>query len=221
MDFIQFFATCTLLVPFLLLFGILGGLYYYHFLDKKVQYLIVYLFICLTTDILSRIAATLYDNNLIFIVIFSLLELVFFYVYYRFCFFKKNIKIYSIITSLACIYMLYEVLTLKDVAPLDFQPYSKVLCSFIIIIMSINSLFENIGKEDQDTSIVKLSSVFLIYFSLNLIFFLPVNFLINVASSVKFYFWSANFLLTVSFYTFLSKEIWKNGSTHKRLQSGF
>jgi hypothetical protein len=59
-----------------------------------------------------------------------------------------------------------------------------------------------------------------IYFSLNLIFFLPVNFLINVASSVKFYFWSANLLLTISFYTFLCKEIWKNGSTRKRLRSG-
>lgn len=221
MTFNRLLSIGTLLVPLLLLFGIIAGACYYRYLDKKNKFLVVYLSICFTVDILSRIAGEIYNNNLIFIVIFSLLELVFFYVYYRVCFFKKNITLYTVATSIASVYMMYEMFTLKDVEPIDFQPYSKVICSFIIIIMSINSLFENISKEQQDSTIVKLSSVFVIYFSLNLIFFLPVNFLINVTSSVKFYFWFANLLLTVSLYIFLSKEIWKNGSTQKRLQSGF
>lgn len=221
MTFNRLLSIGTLLVPLLLLFGIIAGAFYYRYLDKKNKLLVVYLSICLTIDILSRIAGEIYNNNLIFIVIFSLLELVFFYVYYRVCFFKKNITLYTVATSIASVYMIYEMFTLKDVEPIDFQPYSKVICSFIIIIMSINSLFENISKEQQDSTIVKLSSVFVIYFALNLIFFLPVNFLINVTSSVKFYFWFANLLLTVSLYIFLTKEIWKNGSTQKRLQSGF
>lgn len=221
MTFNRLLSIGTLLVPLLLLFGVIAGACYYRYLDKKNRFLVAYLSVCLAVDVLSRIAGELYSNNLIFIVIFSLLELVFFYAYYRFCFFKKNKKLYSVATFIASVYMLYEMFALKDVNPIDFQPYSKVICSFIIIIMSIDCLFENINKEQQDSAIVKLNSVFVIYFSLNLIFFLPVNFLINVTSSVKFYFWFANLLLTFSFYIFLSKEIWKNGSTQKRLQSGF
>ncbi|WP_026706580.1 hypothetical protein [Flavobacterium soli] len=221
MSFNRLLSIGTLLVPLLLLLGVIAGACYYRYLDKKNQFLVIYLSICLTVDIVSRIIGEVYHNNLIFIVIFSLLELVFFYVYYRVCFFKKNIWPYTVFTFIASVYMIYEMFTLNDVEPIDFQPYSKVICSFIIIIMSINSLFENLGKEQQDSMLVKLSSVFVIYFSLNLIFFLPVNFLINVTSSVKFYFWFANLLLTISLYTFLSKEIWKNGSTQKRLQSGF
>lgn len=220
MTFNRLLSIGTLLVPLLLLFGIIAGTFYYRYLDKKYQVLVVYLSVCLTVDILSRIAGEMYGNNLIFIVIFSLLELVFFYSYYQIYFFKKNKNIYTVATFIASAYIIYEIFALKDVEPIDFQPYSKVMCSFIIIIMSINCLFENINREQQDSAIVKLSSVFVIYFSLNLIFFLPVNFLINVTSSVKFYFWFANLLLTFSFYIFLSKEIWKNGSTQKRLQSG-
>lgn len=220
MTFNRLLSIGTLLVPLLLLFGTIAGACYYRYLDKKNKFLVAYLSVCLIVDILSRIAGEVYNNNLIFVVIFSLLEMVFFYLYYRVCFFKKEVRSYTVVTFIAVVYMIYEMFALKDTAPIDFQPYSKVICSFIIIIMSINILFEKISKEQQDSTIVKLNSVFVMYFSLNLIFFLPVNFLINVASSVKFYFWFANLLLTVSFYTFLSKEIWKNGRTQKRLQSG-
>jgi hypothetical protein len=220
MTFTRFISVSTVLVPVLLFFGLVAGRYYYRYLDKKYRYLVFYLLICFCTDIVSRIVGEIYDNNLIFIIIFSLLELLFFYRYYRVCFFKKQIRVYTVITFLSAIYMLYEMYMLKDVSPRDFQPYSKVICSFVIIIISINSLFEKMDTEQPDNAIIRLNSAFVLYFSLNLIFFLPVNFLINVTSSVKFYFWCANLILTVSFYTFLSREIWKNGSTQKQLHSG-
>lgn len=220
MTFNKFVSIATILVPILLFLGIVAGTYYYSYLDKKYRFLLLYFIICLCIDILSRIAGEIYDNNLIFIIIFSLLELLFFYFYYQTCFFKRRITTYAAITFIACGYMLYEMYALKDVSPLEFQPYSKVICSFIIIIMAIKYFFEKIAHEQQDNTTIKLNSVFVIYFSLNLIFFLPVNFLINVASSVKFYFWCANLLLTFAFYTFLSREIWKNGSTQKQLRSG-
>jgi len=220
MTFDRFLSISTAVVPILLTVGLITGTYLYQYLEKKYRYLLLYFSICFLIDIISRIIGELYNNNLIFIIIFSLLELVFFYVYYRVCFFKRKINAYTLATIFGSLYMLYEMFALKDVSPKDFQPYSKVICSFIIIVMSINCLFENMAREHQDSAIIKLNSAFVIYFSLNLIFFLPVNFLINVASSVKFYFWCANLLLTVSFYTFLSREIWKNGSTQKQLQSG-
>jgi hypothetical protein len=220
MTFDRFLSLATLVVPLLLLFGISIGAYLKRHLEDRYRFLLIYLGMCLLIDVLSRIVGELYGNNLVFIIIFSLLELVFFYVYYRKFFFKRAVPIYTLITLLGSIFMLYEMAALKDVSPKEFQPYSKVICSFIIIVMSINCLFEKMADEQQDNAVIKLNSAFVIYFSLNLIFFLPVNFLINVASSVKFYFWSANLLLTISFYGFLCKEIWKNGSTRKRLQSG-
>jgi hypothetical protein len=221
MTFKRVISISTALVPLILFFGVVAGAYFRRYLDERNRFLVIYLSICLTIDMVSRIIGELYRNNLIFIVIFSLLELLFFYFFYQVCFFQRRIRMYALVTGLASLYMIYEMFTLKDVAPAEFQPYSKVICSFIIIIMSINCLFDSIRKEQQDSAIIKLSSVFVIYFSLNLIFFLPVNFLINVASSVKFYFWFANLLLTFSFYIFLSREIWKNGSTQRRLQSGY
>jgi hypothetical protein len=220
MTFFRFLSIATILVPILLFLGIASGTYYYKFLEKKYRFLLLYLIICLVTDILSRIAGEFYDNNLIFIIIFSLFELVFFTVFYQACVFKRKKITYSILTFFAATYILYEMYILKDVLPKDFQPYSKVICSFIIIVMAINYFFEKINTEQEDNSGIKLNSVFVVYFSLNLIFFLPVNFLINVTSSVKFYFWCANFLLTISFYTFLGREIWKNGSIQKRLHYG-
>jgi hypothetical protein len=220
MTFDRFLSLATALVPILLFLGIACGIYFYRFLQQTYKFLLIYLLICFFIDVSSRIAGEIYDNNLIFIIIFSVLELVFFYFYFRACFFKRKVTSYTVLTFVATIYMLYEMFMLKDVSPKYFQPYSKVICSFIIIIMSINCFFEKMANEQQDNEVIKLNSVFVIYFSLNLIFFLPVNFLINVTSSVKFYFWCANLLLTVLFYTFLSKEIWKNGSTQKRLQSG-
>ena len=220
MTFNRFLSLATAFAPILLVFGLTLGAYFFRNLEKKYRFLLIYLAICFLTDILSRIVGELYGNNLIFIIIFSMLELAFFYVYYRLYFFRKAKPVYALITFFGLIYMCYEVFTLKDVSPEEFQPYSKVICSFIIIVMSISCLFEKMAEAQQETAVIKLNSAFVIYFSLNLIFFLPVNFLINVASSVKFYFWSANLLLTISFYAFLCREIWKNGSTRKRLQFG-
>lgn len=204
----------------LLSFGVGIGAYLYRYLEQKYRFLLYYLMICLGTDVLSRIAGELFKNNLIFIIIFSMLELVFFYAFYMLCIFRKKKTIYTVLTLVAVAYMVYEMFAMQHVSPKEFQPYSKVICSFIIIGMSISCFFEKLAQEQQDQGVLKLNSVFIIYFSLNLIFFLPVNFLINVASTVKFYFWTANLILTTSFYIFICKEIWKNGSTRKPLPSG-
>ena len=220
MTFNQILSIATLAVPFLLIGGIAVGLRLRKYLQRNYMYLVVYLIICLITDVLSRIVGGLYDNNLIFIVVFSLLELVFFYLYFRPSFTEKAANYYAVAVAFAVLYMVYELFFLRNVAPAAFQPYSKVIGAFLIIVMVLNCLFQTIKDDPFVQSVSNLNSIFVLYFSLNLIFFLPVNFLINVTSSVKFYFWCANFLLTLSFYTYLSHEIWKNGSIRKRLQPG-
>ena len=220
MTFNQILSIATLAVPLMLIGGIAVGLRLRKYLQRNYMHLVVYLIICLITDVLSRIVGGLYDNNLIFIVVFSLLELVFFYLYFRPSFTEKAANYYAVAVAFAVLYMVYELFFLRNVAPAAFQPYSKVIGAFLIIVMVLNCLFQTIKDDPFVQSVSNLNSIFVLYFSLNLIFFLPVNFLINVTSSVKFYFWCANFLLTLSFYTYLSHEIWKNGSIRKRLQPG-
>jgi hypothetical protein len=46
---------------------------------------------------------------------------------------------------------------------------------------------------------------------LNIIIFLPLDFLISEDSIFNFYIWFANLGVTVLFYLFLIYSIWKNG----------
>lgn len=220
MTFNHLLSIATGTVPLILAVGVGIGLKRYKYLGRDFKWLIVYLIICLLTDVSSRIIGELYDNNLIFIVLFSLMEVIFFYNYFKKYLRKNSVSLYGYATICAVIYIVYELYSLKDVAPAVFQPYSKVISSFLIISMALNCLFETMKEEQRVHSSIMLNGLFVIYFSLNLILFLPVNFLINVPSSVKFYFWCANFVVTLSFYTYLSILIWKNGSTQKRLRHG-
>lgn len=220
MTFFRALSVATLLIPILLLLGIVMGIFYYAVLKMKYRLLLFYLAGCLVTDILCRVAGELYRNNLMFIILFSLFELVFFSIFYQINFFKRKVPLYSMATVTGAVFVVYELYSLKNFNPVEFQTYSKISCLFIIIIMAIHYFFEKINKNQLKDADMRLNAVCIIYFSITLILFLPVNFLINVDSSVKFYFWLINLITTMLFYLFLIQEIWKNGSTQKQLQSG-
>lgn len=213
-------ANITFSVPIILIFGLGIGIYYYKFIKREYQLLLLYLGICLITDIISRILGVIYGNNLIFIVIFSFLELLFFSIYYQIAFFKRRIWVYTIISSIALMFIAWEIVNLWNVPPSEFQSYSRVISGFFIIAIAINYLFEKIEEKQKQSTLIKLNYAFIIFYSLHLIFFLPINFLINVPSSIKYYFWLANLLLTLTFYVYLGREIWRNGLTQKRLHYG-
>lgn len=220
MTFYKFLDIFSYLIPIILSLGVAVGLYYYRNLNKEYRYILYYVVLCLVTDVTCRIVGTLFKNNLLFIVLFSLFELIFFTLFYQACLFKRKIMRYNIIAFVIAVYICWEISTLWSVNPLEFQTYSRVFSSFLIILMSINFLTERISNEKQNNNLVQLNFIFILFFSLHLIFYLPINFLINVPSSLKFYFWSANILIIVIFYIFLSRLIWKNGLTQKQLQSG-
>ncbi|WP_417368176.1 hypothetical protein [Flavobacterium beibuense] len=220
MVFSKFIKEITILSPIMLALSLVTGLFYYNFIKREYRLLLVYIGICLISDIISRIVAVIYGNNLILIVIFSFFELLFFSIYYQLAFFKRKIWVYTLITTIALIYIAWEIVDLWNVPPSEFQSYSRVISGFFIIAIAINYLFEKIEEKQKQSSLIKLNYAFIIFYSLHLIFFLPINFLINVPSSIKFYFWSANLLLIVTFYVYLGREIWRNGLTQKRLHSG-
>lgn len=216
----SFLELSMWLVPLILFSGIMLGIYYYTVLELKYRYFILYFGICLMIDIVSRIAGDFYGNNLLFLVVFSLSELLFFYTFYRTCFFKRKVPKYAIITLIACIYMTGEIYVLSTTVPEEFQSYSKTLGSFIILLMIIEFLFEILDKKHSDRDVLKLNSVLIIYFAINVIFFLPINFLINAPSHIKLYFWLVHLTMTILFYLFIMIELWKNGARQKLLQRG-
>jgi len=220
MTFYELLKLFTYITPFILGSVIVIGLYYYRFIKRELQLLLLYIGLCFITEVTSRIVGVFYKNNLIFIVLFSFFELIFFSIFYQLYFFKRKVRSFIILTTVALLYILWEVFSLWQVPPSEFQTYSGVISAFFIITIAINYLFEKIEEKEKQSSLIKLNYAFIIFYSLHLIFFLPINFLINVPSSIKFYFWLANLLLTISFYVYLGREIWRNGLTQKRLHSG-
>ncbi|UUC44947.1 hypothetical protein [Flavobacterium cerinum] len=212
MTFYQFLDYLTYLSPALLLTGIGIGMYRYKSLDLSRKMLLLYISVALCTDLTSRIYGHLFGNNLIFIILFSLLELIIFAILYQFCFFEKKSRTLFLLTLVASGFIIWELSSLHKVAPQQFQSYSKVMDAFVILLFALAYFFQKVGKyKTTQTEQLRLNAAILIFFSLHLLFFLPINFLINVSSGLKFYFWTANLVLTLFFYAFINWEIWKNG----------
>lgn len=220
MDLASILEVLIWLVPLVLVFGVSLGIYYFSLLSYKSKYLLLYLGICLIVDLLSRIFAGYYGNNLALLIVFSFLELVCFYSFFRHQYFKRRVVKHIVLTSLALVYMIVEVFIMYRIPALEFQSYSKTLGSFVILLMVIDFLFELLRNKQLDYSVLRANSIFMFYFSINMIFFLPINFLINVPSEIKFYLWCVNFIVTILFYLFIVWEIWRNGLKQKQLQLG-
>lgn len=221
MDFYEFIDTLTFLAPAASFTGVAAGIYYYRFLNPVYKMIGLYLIIALATDIFSRLYVLNYDNNLVFILIFSLLELLIFVCLYLIFFLQQQRKLMLIVASAGVLFIIWEIFSLRFIQVEQFQSYSKVVDTFLIILLSIAFFFEKIKAYDsKQWKLFRLNSIILTFFSLNLIFFLPLNFMINENSGLKFYFWLANLIITILFYIFLTLEIWRNGLTRKRLRSG-
>lgn len=221
MSFYKLLDLFTLSVPIILILGSLAILSVYKFLELKHKILFFYLLICLLTDISSRLYGRVYKNNLIFIILFGLLELILFSLFYQLIYFNKKNKLHLILTLLGVLFIIWELMNLNVFQTPQFQPYSRVVDCFIIVVSVIIFFFEKIkNNEPTDLNTIRLNSVILVFFSINLLFLLPINFIINTLSDFKFYLWSLNLLLTLSFYIYLIFEIWKNGLIPKQLQSG-
>src|SRR5690606_3484704 len=220
MNISQFLELLFWFVPTILTIGTLVGIYHFPALSGAYKNLFLYLLICLLTDILSRIVGSIHGSNLILFIIFSIFEMIFFYYFFqKYLFKKENIK-WKIIVVISTFYLLLELYFLSEVNPREFQTYSKSLTSLVSLLMTFDYLLIKLKDKTLNFRIIKFSSVFIIYQGLNLIILLPFNYLINVPSPVKFYFWLFLLIITLIFYGFIIIEIWKNGMRPKQLQHG-
>lgn len=215
MEFIQIVDFSTYLNPVILFIGIGIGFYFYKTLDNLHKTLTYYLVSMFILDILSRIIGFKYGNNLVFIPIGGFFELLGFSVFYYFLGIKESvIKKWALIATVFFTFMfaLWEILKVYNAPVEEFESYTTVIATLFVVIMALAFFLGNILKRKEiSTNIFMLNSGILIFFSLILIIFLPIDFLIHDNTGLKFYFWFANLIFTLVFYTFLNLSIWKNG----------
>jgi hypothetical protein len=162
-----------------------------------------------------------YDNNLVFIVVFSLLELVLFYGFYFRVFSNKRHPVLLFLVPAGILYIVWELLSQTYIRDNQFQSYSKVVDTFLVLTMSVAYFFERLRKPTAEVwQFFRLNAIVLVFFSFHLIFFLPIGFLVREDADVQLYLWLLNLVVTVTFYLFLITELWRNGRIHKHLQPG-
>lgn len=205
--------------PVVLIIGGLMGLYYLKYLEKSNYILLIYLIISLVFDVVSRKVGGDTDNNLLLWPLLSLAELIIFSVYYLKT--TVNNKIIIGLLGLGSIYMFWELYYLDVNDIIGFQPYSKVISSFIIVLFALINFYQALKKEVVE--VLKnqyLNGVILVYFSLNILLLLPINFLINAKVEITIYIWTVYLFTTIFFYVSLSFYLWKNGRNQKQLHFG-
>jgi hypothetical protein len=86
--------------------------------------------------------------------------------------------------------------------PSAFDAYDKVICDGIIVFYALLSSYDLInGKEEVRTDVMRVNAVVLLFFSLDLLFSLTTNFLINAGTHFVIYFWILRFVLLTTLYT--------------------
>jgi len=210
MNFNDVVNALTFLSPIILLIGITIGVKKYKVLDIIHKSIVCYFVVMLCVDTTGRIIWITTGNNLIVLPIYSLIEILLFLVFYYKCLFRsRHLSIIGLGIA-GILYILWELLQYKSNAK-EFQSYSKVVDNFIVITLVLAFFYEKINKfRESKWDNFKLNAVILAYFSINLIFFLPINFLINETSGLKFYFWLVNLIVTILFYIYLTTLIGKN-----------
>lgn len=218
----QLWGLISFISPFTLLIGVFIGLFFYKYLNKISRLLLLFLGMNLAVELLFRYFGY-YSSlryNLFLIPIFALFEIAFYSVlYYKHILrSKSNILItFSIVSFLLALVSLCFYKTLFQQK--TFHSFGKVVADLTVIVFCITYYWRLLtGKIKQVKEVSQLNATFLIYYSVNLILFLPINFLVNASINIVFLFWVINLVSLVLFYLVLTYMIWRNGKTQKCLQ---
>ena len=210
------FKALNYVSPVALIIGLTVGLYYYKLLRPIYKSIFWYLLIMLFVDIFSRIYGKLMGTNLIVLLFYSLIELIILTYFYNKFMYSSMHKSTVGVAIIGLLYIICEIFTLHNIKVSQFQSYAKVVDNFIVIILSLVFFHEKINRyRDAKWTNFGLNMAILAFFSINMIFFLPINFLLNETAGFSHFFWFGNLFATVLFYLFLTWSIWKNGRTQR------
>lgn len=221
MDQGQLWNIATFISPIILIIGVLLGIFKFRKLKESNKLIVFYLGFSLTFDLLSRyfgyIAQSKY--NLFLIPVYGFFELGFLsLLYYRYILLSKSKYLLSFIVFMHLL-ILVEIFFGKGLFhPESFQSFGKVIADASIILYSIYfylKIFK--GQIPIRSEYAFLNAVVLIYFSINLIIYLAINFLVNAQFKLVVAFWIINLLSVIIFELILISLLWKDGRTHKTL----
>lgn len=209
----QIIDYISFVTPIILLIGVFSYIYVKN--KTNTNRLILYLFLFgLIIDILSRIFAKIYNNNLIFINIYTIIDLIILYLII-----KENStnfkKYYHLIFSLVVLFNLYEFTSINFSNPIEYQSYSKSLNSIFLLFLSLIQIIKAINLDLTNNKKYSILIFLCIYLTFSAFLNIPINFLINYSNYTIFIIWLINSININLFYSYLIYYIWKSGKTQK------
>lgn len=186
------------------------GVYFYQHLTGKSKLVLLYLFLCLIFDLIGRVMEFTHHNNLILVPIFGALELIVFSLIYHKFMLKWN-KPLIVVNAVALLVVLTDSALLDPFELSSFHSVGRIVDGFFILILCISCFYYFMIDEASATrSIVWFNAITFLFFTINFLWFLVVNFLINAMGESIFYLWVINIIATPLFYLYLTFYLWKN-----------
>lgn len=221
MDLATISGYLTYLSTASICFGIVISSLFYRKLSPIFRSLLYYFILALVFDILCKTVGSYYKNNMVFISSYGFFELLFFTYLYSRHVFEKQSKIMFLVGIIGLIAVGYDCLTADYSDLINFQTYARTIADFSIVAFSMTYFFVKLSNGiNLDNPKITLNTLILLYFSIHLIIFIPINYLINASTNFIYAFLIGNLILTILFYNALSITLWKNGKTPKHLRYG-
>lgn len=218
MSYIDFLQALTWLSPLTLFIGIIIGLSAFKSLNTVNRSITVYLIVMLCAEIASNIISLFLPNNIVGFPVYCLVELCLFVYFYNTYFLSKRYVALIVLNILAILFILWEIVTFSFTSAKDFQSYAKVFDNFSVILLALTYSYEKLEQPNAAKwTNFRLNTVILIFFTINLILFLPFNFIINDNAGIQFYFWQGILLTTVAFYAYLAYLLLQNSKKAKSI----
>lgn len=208
--FVRIVQYLPVLVPLISLLGCFLGVCYFKKLHFRYRMLVFLLFYSLMNEGFSYFSALFWGSNLVFLTLYSSVELILIYLFLREDITQK--KKTDILFSGIMLFNLYEIFSTDYQNFNMFQTYSRTLNSFFLLALLIFVIFKQLNKDQFDVS-NKLYFALPFYLTINAILFTPLNLLINYNDIGVFIVWTINILNVIVFFSFLIYQIWKLGKT--------
>lgn len=186
--------------------------------------LVIYLALMGLVEVLSYILGyVLKMSNYILLPFYCFLELSFFLYLYRKFFLKHNFVVFKILGALGLLYIAGETLwffVINKADLINFQPYCKVADNFVIICMTLSFLYYRMTEFNETKwDNFWINIVFLVYFTFDMIFFLPFSFIVSAGNNIKFIFWILHQVSLLLLYGYLLLRIIKDVRLVKRAKA--
>lgn len=200
---LEFVTYVTDLIPLALILLILYVLVKKPYNHYKIA-LLGYLITCISFVFLGGLLGKWYNNNLIIIPLFGVVELGWFsYIYYIHM--QKKAVLFINIPAFIC--LIYELNTTDFHTLEQLQSYTRSFSSLLLFLLALYYSYHLLTNKWQtyNTSFFLFSATVFIYASYTCLYYLPLQLLITGKPENILLFWLVNSLITLLFYLLTTK----------------